>query len=59
MCLLRKITYGEFSEFVQENKVHIMYAVSIEIFSENSEYKSWKPRELFLFPLPPTTIYIE
>ena len=24
MCLLRKITYDEFSEFVQEKKVHIM-----------------------------------
>ena len=23
MCLLRKITYGEFSEFVQEKKLHI------------------------------------
>ena len=25
MCLLRKITYGEFSEFVREKKVHIVY----------------------------------
>ena len=25
MCLLRKITYGEFSEFVWEKKLHIIY----------------------------------
>ena len=25
MCLLGKITYGEFSEFVREKKLHIMY----------------------------------
>ena len=28
MCLLRKITYGEFSEFVQEKKVHILHSFS-------------------------------
>ena len=26
MRLLRKITYGEFSELIQEKKVHIIYA---------------------------------
>ena len=25
MCLLRKITYGEFSEFIREKKIHIKY----------------------------------
>ena len=25
MHLLRKMTYGEFSEFVQEKKIHLMY----------------------------------
>ena len=32
MCLLRKITYGEFSEFIQEKKVHMMYV--FETFKE-------------------------
>ena len=27
MCLLWKITYGEFSEFVREKKLHIMYVL--------------------------------
>ena len=26
MCLLRKITYGEFFEFVREKKIHIFYS---------------------------------
>ena len=30
MCLLWKITYGEFSEFIQEKKVHIMYTLHID-----------------------------
>ena len=28
MCLLRKITYGEFSEYIQEKKVQIEHAFS-------------------------------
>ena len=37
MCLLRKITYGEFSEFIQEKKVHISYIqrMRIALFSKN------------------------
>ena len=30
MRLLRKITYGEFSEFVQEKKVHIVFTSSVD-----------------------------
>ena len=29
MCLLRNITYGEFSEFVQEKKEHINFSCTI------------------------------
>ena len=31
MCLLKKITYGEISEFIQEKKVHITYLHYIHI----------------------------
>ena len=32
MCLLRKIIYGEFSEFIREKKLHIIYIVMRHLF---------------------------
>ena len=36
MRLLREITYGEFSEFVQEKKVHIRYIIVCHILIYNT-----------------------
>ena len=38
MCLLKEITYGEFSEFVREKKIHIMYLGS----QYSDDIKPWR-----------------
>ena len=40
MRLLRKITYGEFSEFVQEKKVHILYILFKSSISGSTSKKN-------------------
>ena len=51
MCLLRKITYGEFSEFVWEKKLHIDYILSFYarkkfITSETKRVKKYAKQHL-------------
>ena len=50
MRLLRKITYGEFSEFVQEKKVHITYFYTSS-FVESSR-KTDQGSGIMVFKMP-------
>ena len=50
MCALRKITYGEFSEFVQEKKVHITYFYTSS-FVESSR-KTDQGSGIMVFKMP-------